>query len=313
MRARNTALVAIIIIILLGVFAWEYRDSSWLAPLLGSNTTTSAQQQVGKTAYACDANKTITATYYQGAASTAPASSSTPPTPNGSVALVLSDGRSMTLPQTISGSGIRYSAADGSVVFWSKGNTAFITEGSDQSQTFSNCVATSNIEGQESWNTLASSTLGYSVRYPAGYTVDTSYAYQALGPGKDIYGTKLTIPASEATGTNLSSDSYVSIETLPHATSCTADQFMGDQTGSTTEVTDNGVTYSMAQGTDAGAGNLYSEYVYAIPGTSPCLAVRYFIHSTQIGNYPPGKVTAFDQHALLAEFDGIRRSLVIAK
>ena len=313
MNGRNTALVLIIIVIVLGVFAWEYRDSAWLAPLFGSNGAPAAQSQVGKASYACDAGKTIAATYYQGAASTAPAGSSTPPVPNGSVALVLSDGRSLTLPQTISGSGIRYANADESLVFWSKGNTAFITEGAGQSQTFSNCIATSNIEGQESWTTLASSTLGYSVRYPQGYAVNTSYDYQALGPGKDIYGTKLTIPASEATGTNLSSDSGVSIETLPKAASCTADQFLGDQIGSTTEITDNGTTYSMAQGSDAGAGNLYAEYVYAIPGTSPCLAIRYFIHSTQIANYPPGTRTAFNQQALLSEFDGIRRSLVIGK
>lgn len=313
MNGRNTALVVLIIIIVLGVFAWEYRDSAWLAPLLGSNTAPAAQQQVGKASYACDAGKTIQATYYQGAASTAAVSSSTPPVPNGSVGLVLSDGRSMTLPQTISGSGIRYANADESIVFWSKGNTAFIEEGPAQAQTFANCVSVSNIEGQESWMTLASSTLGFSVRYPAGYTVNTSYDYQALGPGQDIYGTKLTIPASEATGTNLATDSGVSIETLPSDTSCTAGQFLGDQIGSTTEITDNGVTYSMAQGSDAGAGNLYAEYVYAIPGTSPCLAIRYFIHSNQIANYPPGMVTAFNQQALLSEFDGIRRSLVIAK
>jgi membrane-bound inhibitor of C-type lysozyme len=311
MSGRNTALVLVIIIILIGVFAWEYRDSAWLSGLLGTGTTSSAQSQVGKTSYACDEGKTIVATYYQGEASTAPASSSTPPTPNGSAALVLSDGRSMTLPQTISGSGIRYANADESVVFWSKGNTAFITEGTDQSQTFSNCIATSNIEGQASWSTLASSTLGFSIRYPAGYT-PLPYTYQELGPGKSINGTKLTIPASEATGTNLSSDSYVSVETLPKATQCTADMFLGDQVvGSTTEVTDNGVTYSMAKGGGAGAGNLYEEFVYAIPGTSPCIAVRYFIHSTQLGNYPVGTVSAFNETQLVSEFDGIRRSLVI--
>jgi hypothetical protein len=89
--------------------------------------------------------------------------------------------------------------------------------------------------------------------------------------------------------------------------------FIGDQVGSTTEVVDNGVTYSVAKGSDAGAGNQYSETVYALPGTSPCTAVRYFVHSTQLGNYPPGTVKAFDQIALLNEFDGIRRSLLIAK
>jgi len=312
MNGRNTALVLVIIIIVLGFFAWEYRDSAWLAPLLGTSTA-DVQKQVGKQAYACDAGKTIIATYYQGAPATAPASSSTPPTPNGSVALVLSDGRNLTLPQTISGSGIRYASADGTTVFSSKGNTAFITEGADQSQTFANCIATSNISGQESWKTYASAAAGFSIRYPDGYTPDSTYVYQALGPGKDINGTKFTIPSSMATGTNLASDSYISVETQPKATTCSANLFLDTQIGSTTSIIDNGTTYSMAKGGGAGAGNLYNEYVYAIPGTSPCTAVRYFIHSSQIGNYPPGTVTAFDQAALLSDFDGIRRSLILAQ
>ena len=303
----------LIIIIVVGVFVWEYRDSSWLSPLLGSHTTSSAQTQVGKTAYMCDANKTVTATYYQGAASTAPVSSSTPPTPNGSVALALSDGRSITLPQTISGSGIRYASADNNgLVFWSKGHTAFITEGADQSQTFTNCVAVSNIDGQQSWASYASSTMGISLRYPTGYTLNTAYVNQTLGPGANIKGVQAVIPATMATGTNLASDSGVSVEQLPHNTAaCTANLFMGDQVGSTTNVSANGVDYSVANGSDAGAGNLYSETVYAILGSSPCTAVRYFIHSTQLGNYPAGSVTAFNQPALLHDFDGIRDSLVL--
>jgi len=61
MNGRNTALVLIIIVIVLGVFAWEYRDSAWLAPLFGSNGAPAAQSQVGKASYACDAGKTIIA------------------------------------------------------------------------------------------------------------------------------------------------------------------------------------------------------------------------------------------------------------
>ncbi len=314
MNGRNTSLVVLIILILAAVFLWEYRTAPWLAPLLGTNATEGAQQQVGKASYVCNNDKTISATYYQGAASTAPATNGVPPAPNGSVALVMSDGRNLTLPQTISGSGIRYATADSQLVFWSQGNTAFVTEGTDQTETYSNCVATSNISGQESWSTFASSSLGYSVRYPSGYQLNTNYINQTLGPGKNIKGIQLVIPASMATGTNLSTDSGVSIERLPGVTSCSADLFLGDSiVGSTTMVTDNGVEYSFAKGSGAGAGNLYNETVYAIPGTSPCVAVRYFIHSTQLGNYPAGTVKAFDQNELLQQFDGIRQSLLLAK
>jgi membrane-bound inhibitor of C-type lysozyme len=57
-----------------------------------------------------------------------------------SVALKLSDGRDMTLPQVISGSGARYANADESFVFWNKGNTAFVTEGADEAMTYADCA-----------------------------------------------------------------------------------------------------------------------------------------------------------------------------
>ena len=57
------------------------------------------------------------------------------------VDLELSDGRSMELPQVISGSGARYANQDESFVFWNKGNTAFVTEGSDETMTYEGCIA----------------------------------------------------------------------------------------------------------------------------------------------------------------------------
>jgi membrane-bound inhibitor of C-type lysozyme len=55
-----------------------------------------------------------------------------------SVTLTLSDGRHLILPQALSGSGARYANPDESVVFWNKGRTAFINEGSKQ--TYSGCL-----------------------------------------------------------------------------------------------------------------------------------------------------------------------------
>ena len=57
-----------------------------------------------------------------------------------SVNLKLSDGRSLKLPQAMSGSGARYANKDESWVFWNKGDTAFITEGADGKETYSGCV-----------------------------------------------------------------------------------------------------------------------------------------------------------------------------
>jgi hypothetical protein len=51
--------------------------------------------------------------------------------------------------------------------------------------------------------------------------------------------------------------------------------------------------------------------VYGLPGTEPCLAVRYFVHTSVLENYPPGVVRAYDHAVLIATFDAIRRSLTI--
>ena len=52
--------------------------------------------------------------------------------------LVLSDGRVLRLPQALSASGARYANAAESIVFWNKGNTAFIEE--KGKTTYDGCV-----------------------------------------------------------------------------------------------------------------------------------------------------------------------------
>jgi len=91
--------------------------------LAASAVPVSAADEVISTyAYRCDADKTIDATYYAD-----------------KVDLALSDGRKVTLPQVISGSGTRYANADESLVFWSKGDDAFLTEGDAEKPTYANC------------------------------------------------------------------------------------------------------------------------------------------------------------------------------
>jgi len=161
----------------------------------------------------------------------------------------------------------------------------------------------------------SSSALGFSIHYPTGFTVDDSYKYQELGPGKDISGVKFTIPASLVAGTNLGSDSYLSVEQIPSATTCSAGLFLDLQGQKTnlnpTTVVDRGTTYSLASTTGAGAGNRYEETVYVLSSVKPCTAVRYFIHYGVIENYPVGAVHQFDETAILAQFDKIRRTLTI--
>jgi hypothetical protein len=154
------------------------------------------------------------------------------------------------------------------------------------------------------------STYGYSLNYPLMYTVDENYKYQALGPTKTIVGTKFTIPASMATGTNLSRDTYISVEQLPLTKTCNASMFLGNVMSTTTQV-DSGIAYSVAISSGAGAGNRYEETVYAAATAKSCMGVRYFVHYTVLENYPVGAVKQFDRQMLLDQFYAIRRSVVV--
>lgn len=87
--------------------------------------------------YLCQQNKTIVADFYDGKSSVGPGGR---PLPGGRVVVQLSDGRKFSLPQTLSGSGIRYADSSGTFVFWSKGDTAFVEEGSSQTVTYRDCV-----------------------------------------------------------------------------------------------------------------------------------------------------------------------------
>jgi len=158
----------------------------------------------------------------------------------------------------------------------------------------------------DSWPAYFSGKPGYTIRHPSSFTVNTSFSYTNLGPGKEIPGVSFTIPSSLAIGTNLGSDTYISVETGPQSTTCTPSLFL-DNVQSTSTVVDNEITYQVGFSRGADAGNFYEETVYIPPGYI-CTAARYYIHSMNIGNYPPGAVRAFDRPVLLDLFNQMRRS-----
>ncbi len=153
----------------------------------------------------------------------------------------------------------------------------------------------------------------FSIQYPEGYTLNDPYTYTGLGPARTIVGTKFIIDPAVATGTNLSADSYISVEPMPGAVnSCSAEIYLSDA-HSAGFVDEDNHRYSVASSTGAGAGNRYEEVVFATPVANGCIAVRYFIHYGVLENYPEGQVKAFDRQALLAQFDSIRRTLTLAQ
>ena len=161
------------------------------------------------------------------------------------------------------------------------------------------------------WKHYTNATLGYMISYPANWTIDTSYVNSNMGPGHDIPGVAFTVPASMAAGTNLGDDSKLSVESLP-GPNCAPSRFV-DPAENVHTVHANGRTYTSATSDDAGAGNRYETDLFVVDGTSPCLAVRYFIHSSAIGNYDPGTVTQFDRARLIAAFNRIRATLKLGK
>jgi len=134
MNIKNILILLALLIIAFAI--WQFG----LPSVPDENETSSVPSKAVVTAeasYTCDEGKTITAAYLAGSSVPAGATDEMP-SPTGSVNLVLGDGRTMILPQTISASGIRYANADESFVFWSKGETAFTEENGVAA--YENCV-----------------------------------------------------------------------------------------------------------------------------------------------------------------------------
>ncbi len=247
--------------------------------------------------YSCDEGKTIDI------------SSQPKEKEDGDVTIYLSDGRLMTLTQTISTYGTRYANTDESFVFWSKDNSALVLEDNEE-KSYIGCILVAPIPEESGLARIYSnSSLGFSIRYPYGYPEDATYQHHLLG-GQTSFGIKFTLPYELRVRTNVSDDTSISIESLSQASSCSADLFF-DTPVEATQVTIGNTTYSTAFLSDAAAGNRYEETVYALPGTTPCFAVRYFIHYSVFENYEPGTIEEFDKEALINTFNQIRDTLII--
>jgi membrane-bound inhibitor of C-type lysozyme len=96
-----------------------------------------APSPVATVQYSCAQGKSLTAEYFDGPTRTAPDGR---PIPGGRVVVTLADGKKLTLPQTLSGSGIRYANQGETFVFWSKGDTAFVEEAPNHTVTYKDCI-----------------------------------------------------------------------------------------------------------------------------------------------------------------------------
>ncbi|MFA6437148.1 MAG: MliC family protein [Candidatus Paceibacterota bacterium] len=115
MKKNIIPIILIVVIIIAGLFIWY------------ANTKSSKKLSlITQVTYTCNGDKTINATFYKGESKQVEPGQ--PPIPSGSVKIILSDGRSLDLLQTISADGARYADSDESFIFWSKGDSALVLE-----------------------------------------------------------------------------------------------------------------------------------------------------------------------------------------
>jgi len=119
--SKNKIVTIVIVVIVLAV-CWAFGYWGYTKYMSPAGEVT--DNKVITANFACDEGKMIEAKFNNVASS--------------SVDLKFSDGREMNLPQAMSASGARYANADESIVFWNKGDTAFVTEG--EATTFANCL-----------------------------------------------------------------------------------------------------------------------------------------------------------------------------
>ncbi len=148
----------------------------------------------------------------------------------------------------------------------------------------------------------------YRIDYWPSWTLNTAYNDTVSNPA--MPGVAFVIPASLTTGTNLVPDSNVSVETVPAGGACDPSVFEYPAQN-VHVVEEDGRSWQVGSFVDGAAGSFVKSIVFVLTNSRACYAVTYFIHYHDIGVYPPGTVTPFDEPALIAKFDKIRLSLRI--
>lgn len=221
------------------------------------------------------------------------------------VALKLSDGRSLALAQTISGSGARYEATSTGtdIVFWNEGDTAFVTE--NGTTTYENCIVAkiTPVASDKNLRAYADASGTFSFTYPAvftpgnvapGYT--SSWMYGATTTGMLL--AEIEVPSNYEPGTNFAGARLtVGTASQPDAISeCLTYYPLRSPSVPSQTVTLNSSSYVKFVGGDAGAGNFYKTTSYHILRDKQCYVVEYTVHSLNLGNFSPSQhVRAFDE------------------
>jgi membrane-bound inhibitor of C-type lysozyme len=309
-NSKPTPLIAIGIIVVLlmiaGALYFTIVPKASAPTTTATSTASTASSAQNVVSYSCDSNANIRATFEVPAQTTA----------TGSVALVLSDGRTVTLPQTMSGSGIRYETGANTpqdIMFSSEGDNAFLTE--NGKTTYNNCIAGTSATSTSGAQIFTNQGKTFSFSYPSVFSISgggvgysTDWMVNATTSGLLLV--KATLPSSFEPKTNFANATLsVGTSADPTAISECLTYAAGGNGVKKSTVTINGVTYTKFVTSDAGAGNFYQTTSYRVVHNSQCYVVEYTIHSSNIGNYSPDQgIKAFDQSKVQNALESVVQS-----
>lgn len=229
-----------------------------------------------------------------------------------SVMLATSDGRIVTLPQVVSGSGIRYEKDR--LVFVSKGDNAFLED--EGKKVIDDCVINNTLgipssDSEEQVFIDQGKTITF--LYPKkvllssagiGYTPSWRVNTQTLG----IVLAKLTIPKTTQPKTNFS-EAVFTVGTSSDAVAIKQCLVATNGEVAKGKTTINGISYAVTELGDAGAGNFYTTKSYRTLRNDQCYVIEYTVHSTNIGAYSPDQgISEFNAASVVKDLEGIVQS-----
>ena len=210
------------------------------------------------------------------------------------VTLRLLDGRTVTLSQTISGSGVRYENEN--MVFVTKGDYGTLSEGN--TALYNDCIL-----GTDEANTFINASHRFSFRHTNDMTIsggsamyDTNWRNNTTTFGQRfIVG---TVEQDAQPKTNFSRAIFtIGTSSDPQAMHDCIIATNGEQPKG--EIVINSIIYNKFTLIDAGAGNYYNTTSYRALRDGQCYAIEYTIHSTNIANYDPAQgIEEFNMQAI---------------
>ncbi len=95
------------------------------------------------------------------------------------------------------------------------------------------------------------------------------------------------------------------------ATVATCTQLLSPQETLLGQKNFNGIEFTQSEVIGVGAGNIYDLILNRSAVQGVCYEMAFFMHSGNIGNYPPGTVIEFDQASLVGKFEAVLASFEV--